>query len=78
MKRGYASDLTVGRLDTIRSFTRVYFKGRPRQMSKEVAVLPKSKSGAFSRPGGSGSAVAACKGRFPDLLTGGAAPLRRK
>jgi hypothetical protein len=32
IKRGYASDLTVGRLNTIRSFTRVYFKGQPGQM----------------------------------------------
>jgi hypothetical protein len=73
IKRGYASDLTVGRLNTIRSFTRVYFKGQPGRMSREVAVLPRnSKSGAFSRPGDSGSAVVDGKGRFAGLLTGGA------
>jgi hypothetical protein len=73
IKRGYASDLTVGRLNTIRSFTRVYFKGQPGQMSKEVAVLPRNfKSGVFSRPGDSGSAVVDGKGRFAGLLTGGA------
>ncbi|KAL6303949.1 hypothetical protein BKA93DRAFT_785418 [Sparassis latifolia] len=73
IKRGYASDLTVGRLNAIRSFTRVYFKGQPGQMSKEVAVLPRNyKSGAFSRPCDSGSAVVDGKGRFAGLLTGGA------
>jgi hypothetical protein len=73
IKRGYASDLTIGRLNTIRSFTRVYFKGQPSQMSKEVAVLPRnSESGAFSKPGDSGSAVIDGNGRFVGLLTGGA------
>jgi hypothetical protein len=73
IKRGSASDLTVGRLNNIRSFTRVYFKGLPGQMSKEVAVLPRnSKSGAFSCPGDSGSAVVDGKGRLAGLLTGGA------
>jgi hypothetical protein len=73
IKRSYASDLTVGRLNNIRSFTRVYFKGQSGQMSKEVTVLPRnSKSGAFSRPGDSGSAVIDGKGRFAGLLIGGA------
>jgi len=34
-------DLKVGLLNTIRSFTRYYFKGQPSQMSKEVSVLPR-------------------------------------
>jgi hypothetical protein len=73
IKRGHASDLTVGRLNTIRSFTKVYCKGQPGQMSKEVAVLPRnSKSGAFSKPGDSGSAVVDGRGRIAGLLTGGA------
>ena len=73
IKRGSASDLTVGRLNGIRSFTRVYFKDQPGQVSKEVAVLPRnSKSGAFSEPGDSGSAVVDGKGRLAGLLTGGA------
>jgi hypothetical protein len=73
IKRGYASDLTVGRLNTIRSFTRVYFEGQPSQMSMEIAVLPRnSKSGAFSTPGDSGSAVVDGQGRIAGLLTGGA------
>ena len=73
IKRGNASDLTVGCLNTIRSFTRVYFKDQPGQFSKEVTVLPRnSKSGAFSKPGDSGSAVVDGKGRLAGLLTGGA------
>jgi hypothetical protein len=71
IKRGNASDLTVGHLNTIRSFTRVDFKD-PGQVSKEVTVLPRnSKSGAFSRPGDSGSAVVDGKGRLAGLLTRG-------
>ncbi|KAH9013338.1 hypothetical protein EDB84DRAFT_901663 [Lactarius hengduanensis] len=73
IKRGYGSDLTVGPLNTIRSFTRVYLKGQPSQMSKEVAVLPRGPwSGLFSSPGDSGSAVVDGKGRLAGLITGGA------
>ena len=72
VKRGCASGLTVGRLNMVHSFTRVYFKGQPGPMSKEVAVLPRnSKSGAFSESGDSGSAVVDGKGRLAGLLTGG-------
>jgi hypothetical protein len=73
IKRGYASGVTVGRLNSIRSFTRFYLKGQPGQVSKEVTVLPRNtKSGAFSRPGDSGSAIVDGKGRLAGLLTGGA------
>jgi len=73
IKRSYGSGLTVGRLNTIRSFTRFYSKNKPSQMSKEVAFLPRnSNSGAFSIVGGSGSAVVDGKGRLAGLLTGGA------
>ena len=42
-------------------------------MSKEVAVLPRSsKSGPFSKPDDSGSAVIDGRGRIAGLLTGGA------
>lgn len=42
------------------------------QISKEVVVLPhKSKSGAFSRSGNSGSAAIDGKSMFAGLLTGG-------
>ncbi|KAL4077475.1 hypothetical protein J3A83DRAFT_4388852 [Scleroderma citrinum] len=73
VKRGYASGLTVRRLNTIRSFTRVLIQGQPGQMSKEVTVLPRNtKSGPFSWPGDLGSAVIDGKGRLAGLLTGGA------
>ncbi|KAN0135417.1 hypothetical protein V8E53_006696 [Lactarius tabidus] len=73
IKRGYVSGLTIGRLNTIRSFVRYYFEGQPGQMSKEVSVLSRnSKSSAFSNSGDSGSAVIDGKGRLAGLLTGGA------
>jgi hypothetical protein len=65
MKRGYASDLTIGCLNSIRSFTRFYSKGQPGQMSKAVTILPRNSNlGAFSKPGDSGSAVIDGKGRL--------------
>ena len=78
MKRGHATGLTVGRLNTIRSFTRYYFddelhlpKDDVSLMSKEVSVLPRnSKSGPFSEPGDSGSSVVDGKGRIAGLMTG--------
>jgi len=82
MKRGHASGLTVGRLNTIRSFTRYYLEDEfgtlSREdevgiMSKEVAVLSRnSESGPFSKVGDSGSSVVDGKGRIAGLLTGGA------
>jgi hypothetical protein len=44
MKRGHASGLTVGRLNTICSFTRYTYtmEGEPGTMSKEVADLPRN------------------------------------
>jgi hypothetical protein len=69
MKRGHASGLTVGRLNTIRSFTR-YYEDEVSIMSKEVSVLPRnSTSGPFSKLGDSGSSVVDGKA---GLLTGGA------
>jgi hypothetical protein len=57
MKNESASDLTIGRLNTIRAFVRTYsIDGQPGKMSKEVWVLPRnSKSGSFSARGDSGS-----------------------
>ncbi|KAF5383246.1 hypothetical protein D9615_004810 [Tricholomella constricta] len=77
LKRGYASGLTVGRLNTIRSLTKVYSskdRSLPGQMSNEIAVLPRDStpSGAFAVPGDSGSAVVDGKGRIVGLLNGGA------
>lgn len=73
LKNGATSGVTVGRLNTIDSFIRVYFKGKPSEWSREVAVLPHgSRSGPFSDPGDSGSAVVAGDCRLVGLLTGGA------
>ncbi|KAI0645939.1 hypothetical protein C8Q79DRAFT_910490 [Trametes meyenii] len=72
LKNGNSTKLTVGRLNTIRAFTRTYFEGKPGAMSKEIAVLPRSsKSGPFSAKGDSGSGVIDGKGRVCGLLTGG-------
>ena len=72
LKNGNTSVLTVGRLNTIRSFVRWYWKGEPGETSKEISVLPRtSKSGAFSEPGDSGSVVVDGKGRVCGILTGG-------
>ena len=50
MKKGSASNLTIGCLNTIRAFVRTYsIDGQSGKMSKEVCVLPRnSKSGTFS------------------------------
>ena len=73
LKNGATSGVTVGRLNTIDSFVRVYFKGTPGEWSREVAVLSRdSKSGPFSDLGDSGSAVVAGDHRLVGLLTGGA------
>ncbi|KAF9778340.1 hypothetical protein BJ322DRAFT_1092749 [Thelephora terrestris] len=72
LKNGNTSNLTVGRLNTIRAFVREYFVGEPGKMSKEVVVLPRnSKSGPFSERGDSGSVVIDGTGRVCGILTGG-------
>ena len=69
---GCTSDLTVGRLNGIRSFTRYCSKGQA-HISKEIAVLPRnSDSGVFSCGGDSGSPVVDGKGRLAGMITGGA------
>ena len=72
MKNGSASNLTIGRLNTIRAFVRTYsIDGQPGKMSKKVCVLPRnSKSGSFSAHGDSGSAVIDGIGRVCGIITG--------
>ncbi|PIL35573.1 hypothetical protein GSI_02301 [Ganoderma sinense ZZ0214-1] len=71
-KNGNTTNLTVGRLNTIRAFTHTYFKNQPGEMSKEIVGLPRtSKSGPFSDKGDSGSVVVDGKGRVCGILTGG-------
>lgn len=72
LKNGNTSNITVGRLNTIRAFTREYFKGKPGKTSKEMSVLPRnSKSGQFTYRGDPGSVVVDGKGRVCGILTGG-------
>ncbi|KEP50435.1 hypothetical protein V565_080110 [Rhizoctonia solani 123E] len=78
LKRGNTSNLTVGRLNNIRSVTRVYVEGKLSGASREVAVLPRtSNSGAFSEPGDSGSAVVSGTGQVVGLITGGGGSTER-
>ncbi|KAF7795267.1 hypothetical protein EIP86_006420, partial [Pleurotus ostreatoroseus] len=59
LKNGNTTGLTVGRLNTIRSFVRRDWKGQSSEQSKEIAVLPRaelprsSEPGVFSEPGDS-------------------------
>ena len=72
MKNGSASNLTIGRLNTIRAFVRTYsIDSQPGKMSKKVCVLPRnSKSGSFSARGDSGSAVIDGISRVCSIITG--------
>ena len=75
IKNGATSGVTAGRLNTIDSFIRFYYKGKPGEWSREVSVLGRdSKSGPFSYKGDSGSAVVAGDGKLAGLLTGGTGP----
>ncbi|KAF9073209.1 hypothetical protein BDP27DRAFT_1445130 [Rhodocollybia butyracea] len=73
MKNGNTeSDLTVGRLNTIRAFVREYSNGKPGQMTKEMAILPRSsKSGSFSASGDSGAVAVDGTGRVCGTIIGG-------
>ncbi|KAH9849331.1 hypothetical protein C2E23DRAFT_387013 [Lenzites betulinus] len=75
IKRGGASGLTVGRLNSIRSIVRFSFKGKLCLSTRELAVYPRNfESGAFSEPGDSGSVVIDGRGRVAGIITGGAGP----
>jgi len=75
IKRGIATNVTIGRANNIRSFTRTYFDDDDENpmTSKEWPILPyDNRSGPFSDDGDSGSAVVDGRGRIGGLLTGGA------
>lgn len=73
IKRGNATDVTIGRATGVFSFVRQYFGNGTHQTSMEWAILPYDmKSGVFSAPGDSGSAIVDGRGRMGGLLTGGA------
>lgn len=72
VKNGLATGTTVGRVNGLDSFTRVYTKYGIEQTSIEVAVLPYDrKRGAFSAPGDSGAIVLERGGGIVGMLTGG-------
>lgn len=72
LKNGNISGLTIGRLNTIRSFVRCDLEVQPGEMSRELAVLPRnSTSGPCFDPGDSGSVVVDGAGRICGIITGG-------
>ena len=72
LKRGNATDVTIGRGNNVFSFVRHYFKGKEPQTSKEWPILPyDQKSKAFSGQGDSGAVVVDGRGRIGGLITSG-------
>jgi hypothetical protein len=71
VKNGLATGTTVGRVNGLDSFTRVYTEYGIEQTSVQVAVLPHDRRGAFSAPGDSGAIVLERGGGIVGMLTGG-------
>ncbi|KAI5804629.1 hypothetical protein DFH27DRAFT_384356 [Peziza echinospora] len=72
VKNGLTTGTTVGRVNGLYSFTRIYTDYGIERTSVEVAILPCSqKRGAFSAPGDSGAIILDRAGRVVALLTGG-------
>ncbi|KAI6145484.1 hypothetical protein BKA82DRAFT_129538 [Pisolithus tinctorius] len=72
VKNGMATGTTVGHVNGLYSFTRVYTEDGIEQTSVEVAVLPYDKKrGAFSASGDSGAIVLERGGGIVGMLTGG-------
>ncbi|KAJ7781877.1 hypothetical protein DFH07DRAFT_949569 [Mycena maculata] len=75
VKNGSTTGTTVGRVNGLESFTRIYDKYGIQQTSVEFAVLAYDHTrGKFSDPGDSGSIVLPRAGRIVGILTGGAGP----
>ncbi|KIY44819.1 hypothetical protein FISHEDRAFT_77229 [Fistulina hepatica ATCC 64428] len=75
VKNGLTTGTTVGRVNGLESFTRIYDDYGIEHTSIEIAVLPYDKTrGKFSDVGDSGSIVLARDGRIVGILTGGAGP----
>ncbi|KDQ58121.1 hypothetical protein JAAARDRAFT_193575 [Jaapia argillacea MUCL 33604] len=73
VKNGSTTGTTVGRINSLDSFTRTYTDYGIKQTSIELAVLPYDNAhGKFSDIGDSGSIVLARDGRIVGILTGGA------
>ncbi|KAF7789103.1 hypothetical protein EIP86_000037 [Pleurotus ostreatoroseus] len=72
---GLATGTTVGRVNGLESFTRVYKEYGISQKSLEVAVLPyDTVHGTFSQAGDSGAVVLDRAGRIVGVVTGGSGP----
>ena len=72
LKRGFATNTTVGTLTRFMSFARRYFPTGHLE-SLEVPILShEHDSGTFSNRGDSGSLIVSARGEFVALLTGGA------
>ena len=75
VKNGLTTGTTIGRLNGLESFTRVYNEYGISQKSLEIAVLSYDKEhGKFSGAGDSGSVVLDRVGRIVGILTGGSGP----
>ncbi|KAF8874483.1 hypothetical protein BD779DRAFT_1703538 [Infundibulicybe gibba] len=73
LKNGMATGTTIGRVNGLSSFTRVYTDYGIERTSMETAILPyDNKRGPFSAPGDSGSIILDRAGRIVALLTSGA------
>ncbi|KAH9967644.1 hypothetical protein BGW80DRAFT_1462153 [Lactifluus volemus] len=73
-KNGAKSGTTIGKANTVSSYTRTYFSGQERGwQSREWPVIPTdNESGAFSKKGDSGSCVADAFSRIGGIVIGGA------
>ena len=72
VKNGLTTGTTIGRVNGLDSFTRVYPNYGIEHTSIETAILPyNNKRGLFSAPGDSGSIILDRAGRIVALLTGG-------
>ena len=72
MKTGAFTGTTVGCVNGLESFTRIYNEYNINQKSIEIAVLPYDKMhDEFSDAGDSGSVVLDRAGRIVEILTGG-------
>ncbi|KAF8874482.1 hypothetical protein BD779DRAFT_1664243 [Infundibulicybe gibba] len=73
VKNGMATGTTIGRVNGLDSFTRIYADNGIERTSMETAILPyDNKHGVFSAPGDSGSIILDRAGRIVALLTSGA------
>ena len=78
VKNGLTTGTTVGRVNGLESFTRVYDDYNIQHTSIEIAVLPYDTArDKFSDAGDSGSIILARDGRIVGILTNGAGPTDR-